>query len=145
MGTEQEHHLATEVTRATAEEFLGRLQEGDPERIAALFAERVDWLIAENPAVPWIRPRRTRADVADHFRELAEGQQGDPAGTAIEALLTDGTEALFSGVLAGRVRSTGRYFSSPFAIRLSVVDGLIVRFRVYEDSLAIAAACAPGV
>ncbi|GAA2226252.1 hypothetical protein GCM10010232_09570 [Streptomyces amakusaensis] len=135
---------AGEPTRTTVLAFLARVQEGDPGRIAELFAERVDWVIAENPAVPWIRPRRTRADVADHFRELAAGQRADPAGTSVDTIAVDGEEALLGGRLAGTVRATGKSFSSPFTMRLTVRDGLIVRYRVVEDAAAIAAACTHG-
>ncbi|GGZ47501.1 ketosteroid isomerase [Streptomyces inusitatus] len=135
---------AGEPTRTTVLAFLARVQEGDPGRIAELFAERVDWVIAENPAVPWIKPRRTRADVADHFRELAAGQRADPAGTSVDAISVDGDQALLGGRLAGTVRATGKSFSSPFTMRLTVRDGLIVRYRVVEDAAAIAAACTPG-
>ncbi|MFE3601689.1 nuclear transport factor 2 family protein [Streptomyces sp. NPDC059142] len=133
----------TERTRAAVQLLLQRIAEGDPARIAELFAEQVDWAIADNPAVPWIRPRTTRADVADHFRELAEGQCPDPNGSSIDVLVADGAEAALSGRLAGTVRQTGKSFSSPFAMRLTVEDGLITRYRVYEDSLAVAAACIP--
>ncbi|MFJ8000527.1 nuclear transport factor 2 family protein [Streptomyces sp. NPDC096310] len=133
----------TEHTRAAVQLLLQRIAEGDPARIAELFAERVDWVIAENPAVPWIRPRTTRADVADHFRELAEGQRPDPDGSSMDVLVADGAEAALGGRLAGTVRRTGKSFRSPFAIRLTVEDGLITRYHVYEDSLAIAAACTP--
>ncbi|MBL1099435.1 nuclear transport factor 2 family protein [Streptomyces coffeae] len=134
----------TERTRATVQELLGRLVEGDPERIAALFAERVDWQIAENPAAWWIRPRSTRADVAAHFRDLAQGVQPDPDGNTVDAVVVDGPGAVLTGTLAGTVRATGRPYRSPFAMRLTVEDGLITRYRIYEDSLAIAVACAPA-
>ncbi|MFE5855068.1 nuclear transport factor 2 family protein [Streptomyces sp. NPDC056500] len=142
-------HIATrpsgadEVTGAVVSGFLARLQEGSPDRIAELFASEVDWVIAENPAVPWIRPRRTRADVAAHFRELAEGQQPDPAGTSIDAITVTGDRALISGRLAGTVRTTGKTFRSPFTLGLTVRNGLIVGYRVVEDALAIAEACTP--
>ncbi|MGV9313107.1 nuclear transport factor 2 family protein [Streptomyces sp. NPDC003691] len=134
----------TAATRAVVEEFLARLAEGTPERIAELYAERVDWYIAPNPAVPWIRPRSTRADVAAHWHELADGQQNDPAGTRIDAITVTGPDAVVTGTLAGTVRATGIRFSSPFALHFTVAEGLIVRFRVIEDSLAVAAACAPA-
>ncbi|GLF99020.1 nuclear transport factor 2 family protein [Streptomyces yaizuensis] len=133
----------TALTRATVSLFLERLGGGDPDLITELFAPEVDWLIAENPAVPWIRPRRTRSDVAAHFRALAAGRRADPDGTAIEAVVVEGEEAMISGFLAGTVHSTGKYFRSPFATRLTVRGGQITRFRVYEDSLAVAAACTP--
>lgn len=50
----------TDATRAVVQEFLAARLDGDTDRIAALFADEVDWLLAENPVVPWIRPRRGR-------------------------------------------------------------------------------------
>ncbi|WP_213162266.1 hypothetical protein [Kaustia mangrovi] len=53
---------SAEATRAVVEAFLAARLAGDTGRLAALFAEEVDWQLAENPAVPWIRPRSTAAD-----------------------------------------------------------------------------------
>ncbi|MER6139097.1 nuclear transport factor 2 family protein [Streptomyces sparsogenes] len=133
----------TERTRATVQEFLTRMATGDVEGIGELFAERVDWLIAENPDVPWIRPRATRADAVAHFRELGESLAPDPDGNTVDAIVVEGTEAVVTGTLAGTVRATGRRYRSPFAVRVTVEDGLITRYRVYEDSRMFAAACAP--
>ncbi|MGY0059238.1 nuclear transport factor 2 family protein [Streptomyces sp. LZ34] len=133
----------TERTRATVQEFLTRMAAGDLERLGELFAERVDWLIAENPDVPWIRPRTTRADAIAHFRELAEGVAPDPDGNTIDAIVVDGAEAMLAGTLVGTVRATGKPYWSPFAMRVTVEDGLIIRYRVYEDSRMFAAACTP--
>ncbi|MER7787785.1 nuclear transport factor 2 family protein [Streptomyces sp. NPDC097640] len=135
--------MTTERTRATVQEFLARVAAGDLERLGALFAERVDWLIAENPDVPWIRPRSTRADAVAHFRELAEGVAPALDGNTVDAVVVEGTEAMVTGVLAGTVRATGKRYRSPFAMRVTVEDGLITRYRVYEDSLMFAAACTP--
>lgn len=143
-GTTGPGSTADDRTRAVVEEFLGRVGAADPDRVAALFAEHVDWMIAENPSVPWIRPRSTRADVAAHFRELAEGLVPEAAETVVEAIVVDGAEAVVTGGLAGVVRATGRAFRSPFAMCLTVEDSLITRYRVYEDSLAIATACTPA-
>ncbi|MFC4493234.1 nuclear transport factor 2 family protein [Streptomyces ovatisporus] len=141
-GGRPEGGWSTDSTRAVVEQFLQRLGEGDPERVAALFAERVDWMIAENPAVPWMRPRSTREDVAGHFAELAAGTLPEEAGNTVEAVIVAGGEAVVTGRLSGAVRATGKRFESPFALRLVVEDGLITTYRVYEDSLAVAAAFA---
>ncbi|MCA6095295.1 nuclear transport factor 2 family protein [Streptomyces sp. SCA3-4] len=130
-------------TRAVVQEFLTRFAEGVPDRIAALFAEQVDWLIAGGAVVPWLRPRSTRADVAGHFRELAEGMVPLDGGPTVEAVVVDGGEAMLTGHVSGVVRTTGKTFRSPFAMRLTVEDGLITRFCLYEDSLTIADACTP--
>ncbi|MEU5159304.1 nuclear transport factor 2 family protein [Streptomyces sp. NPDC020875] len=131
----------TAETRAVVDAFLARLGDESPEAIAGLYAEEVDWYIAPNPRVPWIKPRSTRADIADHYRELAAGREIDPERTRFDAVVVTGEDAVLVGFVAGTVRRTGKAFQSPFALHFTVRDGLIVRFRVIEDSLAIAAAC----
>jgi ketosteroid isomerase-like protein len=129
-------------TRAVVEEFLRRLGTGSPERTAEVFAETVDWRlswpVAEHPAVPWIRPRSTRADVADHFRTLRE--TCDAGEVSVDRILVDGPEAVVTGASSQRVRPTGRWFSTAFALHITVQDGLLTRYHVYEDSLAVAEA-----
>lgn len=138
-------------TRATAEELLRRL--GDPGGIAELFAATVDWELdwpAEgDPAVPWIRPRSTRADVADHFRALqdahvaGEGSFRQP-GSPAPLVLVDGRDAIVLGVIHRTARGTGATYAARCALRLTVEGGLITRYHVYEDSLTVARAFAAG-
>ncbi|MGW2403276.1 nuclear transport factor 2 family protein [Streptomyces sp. NPDC001739] len=134
---------ATEHTRAVVEEYLRRAAGGDPEHIAAVYAEQVDWTVAENPQVPWIRPRSTRADVAGHWIELAAHTVPGEGAFSIDAIVVEGTDAVLTGHLSGTVRATGKTFEGPFALRLSVEDGLITRHHVYENSLSVAEACTP--
>ncbi|GAA0904790.1 nuclear transport factor 2 family protein [Virgisporangium aurantiacum] len=134
----------SDETRAVVADLMGRIVAGDPERVAELFAEPVDWLLswpepAELPSdVPWIRPRRTRADVADHFRTLAEHHVPELNGTTVSDVLVDGTDAVVVGEIVQTVRRTGVAYRSPFALRLTVEGGLITRYHIYEDSLTVA-------
>lgn len=107
-----------EATRAVVQEFLAARLAGDTGRLVELFADEVDWQLAENPAVSWIRAR-----------------------AAIDAFLVDGTDAVLMGRLSGTVRATERSFEGPFALHLTVEDGRITRHRLYENSLSIARAC----
>ena len=59
-------------TRAVVQEFLAARLAGDTERLVTLFADQVDWMLADNPAVPWIRPRSTAAECAAQFTEFME-------------------------------------------------------------------------
>ncbi|MEC3977290.1 nuclear transport factor 2 family protein [Amycolatopsis sp. H20-H5] len=133
-------------TRATVAEFLRRVGEGEPDRIAALFADEVDWLLdwpAEaHPATPWIRPRSTRADVADHFRALGSFHRPDAREPARPEVLVDGPDAVVFVELRQTVRATGKPYTALCALRLTVEDGLITRYHVYEDSLSVANAFA---
>jgi ketosteroid isomerase-like protein len=131
-----------ETTRAVVGEFLAARIAGDTGRLVELFADEVDWLLAENPAVPWIRPRSTAAECAAQFTELMEHTVPEDARASVDAFLVDGTDAVLTGHLSGTVRATGRSFQGPFALRLTVEGGRITRHHLYENSLSIARACA---
>ncbi|MER6910117.1 nuclear transport factor 2 family protein [Streptomyces sp. NPDC000594] len=132
-----------ERTRAVVEEFLAARVAGDIGRLTELFADEVDWLLADNPTVPWIRPRSTAADCAAQLTELLEHTVPEKATARVDAFLVDGADAVLTGHLSGTVRATGKSFEGPFALRLTVEGGRITRHHLYEDSLSIAAACAP--
>ncbi|MGW4434597.1 nuclear transport factor 2 family protein [Streptomyces sp. NPDC004596] len=134
------------ATSAVVHELLRRIGGGDPESIAEMYAEQVDWKLdwpeAEHgrTATPWIRHRSTRADAAAHYRELAEHHVPGQAATEIERILVDGRDAVVLGEIRQTARSTGRAYRARFALHLTVDDGLVTRHHVYEDSLTVAQA-----
>ncbi|MFJ7336991.1 nuclear transport factor 2 family protein [Streptomyces sp. NPDC101110] len=132
-----------EATRATVQKFLELRLAGDTDGLAALFADTVDWVLAENPAVPWIRPRSTAAECAAQARELARYTVPEDARASVDTFLVDGTDAVLIGHVSGTVRATGKPFQGPFALRLTVEGGRITRHHLYENSVSIAAACTP--
>ncbi len=133
----------SETTRAVVQEFLAARLAGDTERLVALFADEVDWLLAENRAARWIRPRSTAAECAAQFTELMEHTVPEDARASVDTFLVDGTDAVLMGHLSGTVRATGKSFAGPFALHLTVENGRITRHRLYENSLSIAEACTP--
>ena len=132
-----------DATRAVVQEFLAARLVGDTGRLTELFADEVDWLLAENPAVPWIRPRSTAAECAAQFTELMEHTVPEDARASVDTFLVDAADAVLMGHVSGTVRTTGKSFEGPFALRLTVEDGRITRHHLYENSLSIADACAP--
>ncbi|MFD9908770.1 nuclear transport factor 2 family protein [Streptomyces sp. NPDC059063] len=133
---------ATEAaTRATVDAFLAATAARDTARLTELFADDVDWLLAENPVVPWIRPRPTGAECAKQAEELARHTVAEDARASVDTYLVTGQDAIVMGHLSGTVRATGKSFEGPFALRLTVEDGRITRHHLYENSLSVAAAC----
>lgn len=134
----------TSPTRVVVTEFLNRLAAGEPDRIAELFTETVDWQLdwpdEGHPAVPWIRARSTRADVADHFRMLNAFHVPEKRGGSSPRILVDGEDAVVLGDIRQTAKSTGRAFTARCALHLTVHGGLISRYHVYEDSLTVAKA-----
>ncbi|MER5502761.1 MULTISPECIES: nuclear transport factor 2 family protein [unclassified Streptomyces] len=133
-----------DTTRRVVQEFLAARIAGDTGRIVALFADDVDWMLAENPVVPWIRPRSTGAECAAQAGELAEHTVAEDARASVDTFLVDGTDAVLMGHLSGTVRATGKSFEGPFALRLTVEEGRITRHHLYENSMSIAEACTPS-
>jgi len=130
-----------DATRAVVQEFLAARMAGDTERLVALFADEVDWQLAQNPVVPWIRTRSTAAECAAQFTELMEYTVPGHARASIDTFLVDGSDAVLMGHISGTVRATEKSFDGPFALHLTVVEGRITRHRLYENSLSIAQAC----
>ncbi|MGW1189221.1 nuclear transport factor 2 family protein [Streptomyces sp. NPDC002559] len=133
-----------DTTRRVVQEFLDARIAGDTGRLVALFADDVDWMLAENPAVPWIRPRSTGAECAVQAEEMAEYTVTEDARASVDTFLVDGTDAVLMGYLSGTVRTTGKSFEGPFALRLTVEAGRITRHHLYENSVSIAEACTPS-
>jgi len=139
---------AARATRTTVQELLARIEAGEPDRIAELYADdcdwRLDWPEEEHgrPDTPWIRHRATRADAAAHYRELAAHHIPEKAATTVERILVDGEDAVVLGVLRQTAAPTGRSYAARFALHLTVRGGLVVRHHVYEDSLTVAQAFA---
>ncbi|WP_410871293.1 nuclear transport factor 2 family protein [Nocardia sp. A7] len=140
----------TSTTRTVVEELLGRIGAGDPDAIAALYAPVVDWKLDwpanehGRTATPWIRDRVTRADVAEHFREISRYHLPEQNETVIDRVLIDGPDAVVLGEIRQTARATGRAYRSRFALHLTVENDLVTRHHVYEDSLAVAQAFDSG-
>lgn len=129
-----------QATRTVAEEFFKRLGSRDPEGASALFAEEVDFLCAGSDRVPWLRPWRSRSDMALFFETMFESFEPDATRVDVTSFLVDGADAVVMGRVSQRLRSNGVAFTIPFALHVTVVDGKLTRYHVYEDSLTVALA-----
>lgn len=140
---------AARDTRLVVDRLLVCLAAGDLEGVAALFAADVDWRLnwpdtELGAEIPWIRPRRTPDDVLDHFRTLAEHNAPHAGGTTVDQVAVDGTDAVLFGTIRNVLRRTGAPYEARFALHLTVKSGLIRRYHIYEDSLAVADAWYAG-
>ncbi len=107
-----------------------------PHELAARFTEDVDWRIpGDANAAPWIAQRQGRAGVAAFFADLLQYVQ--PQRFEVHRLLVDGEYAVAIGHLVTTVKATGLLIDSEFAIDIAVQDGLIRRYHLLEDSLAV--------
>jgi uncharacterized protein (TIGR02246 family) len=132
----------TAATHATLQELMARLAQFDPAPVADLFAEDVDWDVPGDERVPWTGARSSRSEVAEYFETLWSVCDIGQADNAISHVLVDGPDAVVLGVFTQTIRATGHRFATPVALHLTINDGVITRFRLYEDSHAVGAAYA---
>lgn len=129
-------------TRETVNELLRRITVGDPTNIAELYAEQISWKLnwptGDYAAVaPWIQQRSTRDGVEQHYRLIAEHHIAKLSSAEVNSVLVDGVDAVVLGELHNTAAPTGRSYDAAFALHLTVLDGLITRHHIYEDSLSV--------
>ncbi len=126
---------------ALIEEFFRRVASAtDEKEIAELVSDEVDWLVAGDvAAVPWIGRKHNKAGAADFYRQIREQLTAEKF--EVDTLLAQGARVVAIGSLASRVNRTGKLIETEFVLDFTVADGLISRFRMFEDSFAVAQAC----
>lgn len=125
---------------AIVEEFFHRAGTGEPvEKIAELVSEQVDWFVAgDTNVVPWIGRKVGKAGAAEFYAQIRE--QIASEAFEVSELLSQGNRVIALGKLASRVVRTGKLIESEFCFDFTVENGEITRFRLFEDSFAVAQA-----
>ncbi|WP_049571880.1 nuclear transport factor 2 family protein [Streptomyces sp. SBT349] len=126
-------------THATLDSFFERFGSGDLGGLLDLFAETVDFRVAGSPSVPWTGTRSTKEEISAFFETFPKVLTA-PESFAVTARIVDGQEAVVTADSVFGVVATGKKFRNRYALHLSVVDGAITRYHMYEDSHAIAEA-----
>jgi uncharacterized protein len=71
------------------------------------------------------------------------GSKLETQAFSVDHLIAEGDVAFASGSFVHKVKSTGKPFSSEWALRCIVKDGKILRYTFFEDSAAYLAAARP--
>ncbi len=126
--------------RAIIEEFFRRAGSGEPvEKIAELVSEKVDWFVAgDTSVVPWIGRKIGKAGAAEFYAQIRE--QIASEAFSVREILSQGNRVVAIGELASRVLRTDKLIESEFCFDFTVENGEITRFRLFEDSFAVAKA-----
>ncbi|MGG7105120.1 MULTISPECIES: nuclear transport factor 2 family protein [Rhodococcus] len=131
----------TQTTAETTEAFLTRLGAQDAVGLGELFAEEIDWFVPGDPALaPWVGQRSRKSEVPEYFRALWAVLEPGKSVVGVEAVVTDGDEAVIFGAFDHVAAPTGRPFHTDVALRLTVSAGKITRMHLFEDTAATAAA-----
>lgn len=128
--------------RDTIEEFFRRTASAATvEEIAELVSEDVDWFVAGDiSVVPWIGRKIGKAGAAEFYAQIRSEIVSERF--ELKDILSQDNRVIAIGELASRVQKTGKLIESEFVFDFIVEEGLITRFRLFEDSFAVAQAAA---
>lgn len=108
--------------------------------IAELVSDDVDWfIVGDVDIVPWAGRRIGKAGVAQFYATLREATVSERFD--VKDVVTQRNRVIVIGEMATRVKRTGKLIECEFVFDYVVENGLITRFRPFEDSLAVAQAC----
>lgn len=133
--------MTIQTPLAVTEAFFYRIATAeDVHEIAELVSENVDWLVAGNThVVPWIGRKYEKKGVAEFYAQIRA--QISSEYFEIKDILVKDNRVVAIGELASRVKKTGKLIETEFVFDIRVEDGLITRFRMFEDSHAVSEAC----
>jgi ketosteroid isomerase-like protein len=133
--------MTIETPQAVTEAFFHRIATAeDVHEIAELVSENVDWLVAGNThVVPWIGRKYGRKGAAEFYAQIRT--QISSENFEIKDILIKDNRVVAIGELASRVKKTGKLIETEFVLDMCIENGLITRFRMFEDSHAVSEAC----
>ncbi|MFF1465745.1 nuclear transport factor 2 family protein [Streptomyces sp. NPDC058330] len=127
----------TQTSRTVAEEFVRRLGKQDPDGIQELFSQEIDWYVPGSDRLSWTGRRTRREEVAPYFTTMWPHFVPGRSTVELKSIVADGGDVVLLAAWTHTVAATGKEFTTPAAIHLTIEDGRIVRLHLYEDSLTV--------
>ncbi|UII31902.1 nuclear transport factor 2 family protein [Fulvivirga ulvae] len=130
-----------DALKNTPQKLLQYMDERKSDELLALFANDVDWDIPGNTKeIPWLGPRKSKDEIKDFYNLL--WLNTEPLEAGIHKIMSDENHAVIIGEFKTLMTATGKVVESFFCIHITVENGLISRYRLFENSFAVAKAMA---
>lgn len=112
----------------------------DITEIEELVSADVDWfVVGDREVVPWAGRWTGKSGVSQFYATLRAETVNERFD--VKDVLTQGNRVVIVGEIATRVKRTDKLIECEFVFDFVVENGLIARFRPFEDSEAVAKAC----
>jgi uncharacterized protein len=131
--------MNTQKNAQIVEDFFAAMGSGDKQRLLALVAEDIEWII---PGEDWplAGTYRGHAGLADLL------QKSEMLETSTEPLefVAQGDRVLVVGLATGKIKATNRAFKDDWVFAITVRNGKLSKIREYIDTQALARASKMG-
>lgn len=116
--------------------YFKALKERDINAIMLLLAKDINWCIPGNEAIaPWVGVRTNKNQIKDALELL--WLNNEPISGTIAHIAADENVVICSGEFESLMLKTGKTFKSLFFTKITVVDGLIVKYTLLEDTFGL--------
>jgi uncharacterized protein len=129
--------MSIEENIQVVKDFFAAIGSGDKQRVLALVAEDVEWIV---PGEDWALAgtHRRHAGLADVLQKASvEIETTYPKPPEFVA---QGDRVLVVGVATGRIKATNKAFKDEWIFDIAVRDGKLTRIHEYIDTQALARA-----
>jgi uncharacterized protein len=128
--------MSTEKNVQTVKDFFAAIGRGDKERLLALVAVDIEWII---PGEDWplAGTHRGHAGLADLLETASKSIE---TSTEAREFVAQGDRVLVVGFAKGRIKATNKTFEDDWIFAITVRDGKLTNIREYVDTQALARA-----
>ena len=129
--------MSTQENVQTVKDFFAAMGNGDKQRLLALSAEDIEWIIPGEdwPLAGTYRGHAGLADVLQKASEKVETSFPEPP-----EFVAQGDRVLVVGVATGKIKATNKPFKDDWVFDITVRDGKVTNIREYIDTQALARA-----
>jgi hypothetical protein len=118
-------------------DFFAAMGSGDKERLLALVAEDIEWIIP-GEGWPLAGTHRGHAGVAATLRKASE--EIEMTYPTPPEFVAQGDRVLVIGVATGKIKATNKTFRDDWVFDITVQKGKLTKIREYIDTQALARA-----
>src|ERR1022692_4623123 len=129
--------MSTQENVQTVKDFFAAMGGGDKQRLLALAAEDIEWII---PGEDWplAGTHRGHAGLADVLQKASE--EVETSFPEPPEFVAQGNRVLVVGVATGKIKATNKPFKDDWVFDITVRDGKVTNIREYVDTQALARA-----
>ena len=133
--------MSTKENVQTVKDFFAAMGGGDKQRLLALAAEDIEWII---PGEDWplAGTHRGHAGLAAVLQKASEGVE--TSFPEPPEFVAQGDRVLVVGVATGKIKATNKPFKDDWVFAITVRNGKVTNIREYIDTQALARASQMG-
>jgi ketosteroid isomerase-like protein len=129
--------MSIEESIQVVKDFFAAVGGGDKQRLVALVAEDVEWIIP-GEGWPLAGTHRGRAGLRDFFQKASETME--TSFPSPPEYVAQGDRVLMIGTATGKIKATNKPFKDDWVFAITVRNGKVTNIREYIDTQALARA-----